>query len=193
MIYIWLKTYLSLWISDESGAFQSDISKRRDPKLNSMTPFYCNLNELTLASLMFLANGLFLSFSHTVDYFFPFSDDQIGQSISSERRRMGCCRDRDRIGLNEALRNFHACLCVWCMDYVICTAWVHWRITVKTLRTQDRNQHFRTISHHQGGSGHMRLSLIGWVWGFLLEGFWSESTVRERQILLVQTAGGGGV
>lgn len=150
--------------------------KTQRPQIKFNDPFYCNLNELTLASLMFLANGSFLSFFQTVDYFFPFSNHQIGQSISSEHRRMGCCWDRDCTGLNEALRNFRVRLRVWCMDYVICAAWVHWGIIINTLRIQDLNRRSCSISDHQGVSGHMRLSLIGWVWAF----YWRAFEVRAQ-------------
>lgn len=93
-----------------SEASQADISKTGHIKTKLRDQLFCNLSELTLQ--MFWAPFLALSISSLIYKSLPFRamntlSNLTGQSISFEHR-VGCCWDRDCIGLNEVVRNVWA-------------------------------------------------------------------------------------
>lgn len=76
----------------------------------------------------FYLREMVLSISFFICEFIPFGavstlSNLSGQSISSKHRGIGCCWDRDCIGLNEVVSDFvgfHLCVCVGRM----CAQWV---------------------------------------------------------------------
>lgn len=112
--------------------------------------------------------------------FFPFGEvstlsNLTGQSISSEHGGMGCCGDRDCIGVNEVVRNFmgfHVCFRFICAQW-LCSVYSAWHeytdIKAKCVENVCSTLHItdcfpyhiiRVFLEHTNTG----LTLIGWVW-----------------------------
>lgn len=139
---------------------------------------------------VFCPREIVLSISFLFYEFFPFGKESTlsnltGQSISSEHRGIGCCWDRDCVGLNEVVRNFMGFhVCVRCM----CAQWEWNQHGTGALTYQSElcgdcapYQHLLSISHNQGVSGtHKHKTDYNWVGvNFLTGGVWSENGGAE--------------